>query len=97
MRYPGTYCATQPDKVLDVAVFGLPDPGMGEFVQAVVQLMPGVQPGVELAEELRAYARGRLAGYKVPRRIDFRDELPRLPTGKLAKRVLRDEFLAAIS
>ena len=84
------------DKVLDVAVFGLPDPEMGQFVQAVVQVMPGVEPSAELAEELRTYARGRLAGYKVPRRIDFRDELPRLPTGKMAKRVLRDEFLAAM-
>jgi long-chain acyl-CoA synthetase len=84
------------DKVLDVVVFGLPDPEMGEFVQAVVQLMPGVEPGEELAEELRGYARGRLAGYKVPRRLSFRDELPRLPTGKLAKHALRDEFLAAM-
>jgi acyl-CoA synthetase (AMP-forming)/AMP-acid ligase II len=83
------------DKVLDVAVFGLPDSEMGQFVQAVVQLRPGVEPTAELAEELRGYARGRLAGYKVPRRVGFRDELPRLPTGKLAKRVLRDEFLAA--
>jgi len=80
------------DKVLDVAVFGLPDPEMGEFVQAVVQLVPGVAPSAELAEALRGYARSRLAGYKVPRRVDFRDELPRLPTGKLAKRLLRDEF-----
>jgi len=85
------------EKVADVAVFGLPDPEMGEFVQAVVELMPGVEPGRELAEQLRGYARGRLAGYKVPRRLDFREELPRLPTGKLAKRVLRDEFLAAMS
>jgi acyl-CoA synthetase (AMP-forming)/AMP-acid ligase II len=84
------------DKVLDVAVFGLPDADMGEVVQAVVQLVPGVGPGEELAEELRAYARGRLAGYKVPRRVDFRDDLPRLPTGKLAKQALRDEFLRAM-
>jgi len=84
------------DKVLDVAVFGLPEPEMGQFIQAVVQVMPGVEPGAELAEELRTYARGQLAGYKVPRRIDFRDELPRLATGKMAKRVLRDEFLAAM-
>lgn len=84
------------DKVLDVAVFGLPDPEMGQFVQAVVQVMPGVEPGAELAEELRTYARGKLAGYKVPAHIDFRDELPRLATGKMAKRVLRDEFLAAM-
>jgi fatty-acyl-CoA synthase len=58
--------------------------------------MPGVKPGEELAEELRGYVRGRLAGYKVPRRVAFRDELPRLPTGKLAKGPLRDQFKAAM-
>jgi acyl-CoA synthetase (AMP-forming)/AMP-acid ligase II len=44
-----------------------------------------------------AFARTRLAGYKIPRGIDFRDELPRLPTGKLAKHVLRDEYLTVPS
>jgi acyl-CoA synthetase (AMP-forming)/AMP-acid ligase II len=81
--------------VLDVAVFGVPDPEMGEFVQAVVQIMPGFTAGAELAEELRDYVRGRVASYKVPRRVDFLDELPRLPTGKLAKAALRAQFLAA--
>jgi long-chain acyl-CoA synthetase len=85
-------CLIMHDKVLDVAVFGLPDPEMGEFVQAVVQLRPGEQGSPRLADELRAFARTRLAGYKIPRAIDFRDELPRLPTGKLAKHVLRDEY-----
>jgi long-chain acyl-CoA synthetase len=83
------------DKVADVAVFGLPDPEMGEFVQAVVQLAPGVETSPELADELRAFVRERLAGYKVPRRIDFRAELPRLEAGKLAKYLLRREYLAA--
>ncbi len=46
-----------------------------------------------LAEEPRAFARTRLAGFKVPRAIDFRAELPRLPTGKLAKNLLREEYL----
>jgi acyl-CoA synthetase (AMP-forming)/AMP-acid ligase II len=86
-------CLIMHDKVLDVAVFGLPDPEMGEFVQAVVQLAPGQEGGPKLAAELRAFARTRLAGFKIPRVIDFRDELPRLPTGKLAKHVLRAEYL----
>jgi acyl-coenzyme A synthetase/AMP-(fatty) acid ligase len=82
------------DAVTDCAVFGLPDPEMGEFVQAVVQVADGVEPTPELAEELRAYLREHIAHYKVPRVIDFRPELPRLPTGKLYKRHLRDEYLA---
>jgi long-chain acyl-CoA synthetase len=84
-------------KVADVAVFGLPDPEMGELVQAVVQLVDGVDPSEELATELRSYAREHLASYKVPRLVDFRDELPRLATGKLAKRGLRDEYLQRTS
>jgi long-chain acyl-CoA synthetase len=80
-------------KVADVAVFGLPDHEMGEFVQAVVQPAAGVEPSDELAEELRRYAREHLAGFKVPRVVDFRSELPRLPTGKLYKRFLRDQYL----
>ena len=79
--------------VADVAVFGLPDPEMGEFVQAVIQPAVGVEPTDELAAELREFARESIAHYKVPRSIDFIDELPRLPTGKLYKRVLRDEYL----
>ncbi|MEL6984967.1 MAG: acyl-CoA synthetase, partial [Actinomycetota bacterium] len=65
----------------------------GEFVQAVVQPADGVEAGDALAAELTAYARDALAHYKVPRVIDFRDELPRLPTGKLYKRLLKDDYL----
>jgi acyl-CoA synthetase (AMP-forming)/AMP-acid ligase II len=85
-------CLIMHEKVADVAVFGLPDPEMGEFVQAVVQLAPGVAPGPETEDELKAFTRAHLAGYKVPRRVDFRDELPRLETGKLAKYILRREY-----
>jgi long-chain acyl-CoA synthetase len=88
-------CLVLHPKVADVAVFGLPDPEWGEFVQAVVQPAAGVEPSDQLSNELRTYAQERLAAYKVPRLIDFRDDLPRLPTGKLSKRHLRDEYLLA--
>ena len=79
-------------KVMDVAVIGVPNPDMGEEVKAVVQPVDGVVADAELAAELIAYARERLAHYKCPGSVDFRDELPRLPTGKLYKRLLKDEY-----
>jgi acyl-CoA synthetase (AMP-forming)/AMP-acid ligase II len=82
--------------VLDAAVFGLPDPEMGEYVHAVVQLDAGVAASPELAEELREYVRVNLAGYKVPRSVDFRAELPRSANGKLYKGPLREEYLQAL-
>jgi long-chain acyl-CoA synthetase len=88
-------CLIMNEKVADVAVFGLPDPEMGEFVQAVVQLASGTPPTAQTQDELKAFIRSHLAGYKVPRRIDFVDDLPRLATGKLAKHILRKEYLAA--
>ena len=81
--------------VSDIAVFGLADPEMGEYVHAVVQPADGVEGSPELAEELLGYAREHLARYKVPRVINFRAELPRLPTGKLYKQGLRDEYRKA--
>src|SRR6516164_8937309 len=60
----------------------------------VVQLMPGVDAGAEFAEELIAFCRQHLAHIKCPRSIDFAAQLPRLPTGKLYKRELRDRYWA---
>ncbi len=80
--------------VHDVAVFGVPDDEYGEAVQGAVQLEDGVAASDALAEELRDYCRAHLAGYKVPRSIDFEAELPRYPTGKLYKRLLRDRYWA---
>jgi fatty-acyl-CoA synthase len=80
-------------KVGDVAVFGVPNDDMGEEVKAVVEPAPGVEPSPELERELIDYTRERIARYKVPRTIEFIDEIPRLPTGKLYKRLLRDKYL----
>jgi long-chain acyl-CoA synthetase len=78
--------------VADVAVFGVPNEEFGEEVKAAVELAPGFTPSDALAEELIAHVRGQLAGYKAPRSIDFERELPRAPTGKLMKRLLRDRY-----
>jgi long-chain acyl-CoA synthetase len=79
-------------KVMDAAVFGIPDPEMGERVHAVVQPVSAGDAGPELERELLAFCRDHLAHYKCPKAIDFDDELPRQPTGKLYKRLLRDRY-----
>jgi fatty-acyl-CoA synthase/long-chain acyl-CoA synthetase len=77
--------------IFDVAVFGIPSEQWGEMVHATI--VPA--PGVALAEDdVQAFARDHLAGYKVPRSVSFADELPRTGSGKLLKRQLREPYWA---
>ncbi|MFM8383138.1 MAG: AMP-binding protein, partial [Actinomycetota bacterium] len=82
-------------KVVDVAVFGVPNEDFGEEVKAVVQpaKMPSdPEEARALERELIDYCKSQLADVKCPRSVDFREELPRHPTGKLYKRILKDEY-----
>jgi long-chain acyl-CoA synthetase len=79
-------------KVADVAVFGVPNEEFGEEVKAVVQPMDWADAGPALEAELIGYCRQHLAHLKCPKSVDFERELPRHPTGKLYKRLLRDRY-----
>ncbi|WP_240931029.1 acyl-CoA synthetase [Rhodococcus sp. B10] len=78
--------------VADIAVFGVPHEDWGEEVKAVVQPEVGVEPDDRLTADILDFARERLAKYKLPKSIDYTDELPRDPNGKLYKRRLRDPY-----
>jgi fatty-acyl-CoA synthase len=79
-------------RVADIAVIGVPDEEMGERVVAYVEPSG---PAEGLAEELAAYARERIAHFKVPREFVLTDDLPRTPTGKLVKGELKDRYARA--
>ncbi|MGW8204988.1 acyl-CoA synthetase (plasmid) [Sphingomonas bisphenolicum] len=85
-------CLITHPKVADVAVIGEPNEDLGEMVIAVVQPAPDVTGDNSLSSELAAYVRKALGGVKTPRRFDFRDQLPREPTGKLLKAKLVAEY-----
>jgi fatty-acyl-CoA synthase len=70
----------------------VPDDELGEQVKACVQLEPGVDASDALADELIEFTRERLAHYKAPKSVDFVDDLPRTPTGKLVKGKLRARY-----
>jgi fatty-acyl-CoA synthase len=76
----------------DVAVIGVPNEDLGEEVKAVVQLAAGVEPSDALAAQLMALVTAELGKQLTPRSVDFVDELPRTPTGKLLKKELRDKY-----
>lgn len=82
----------QMSQVLEAAAVGLPDSQWGERVAAVVVLRPGTTLTLE---ELQAFCRGKLGGFKLPRQLVLRETLPRLPSGKVLKRVLRAELAGA--
>jgi long-chain acyl-CoA synthetase len=86
-------CLTMHEAVHDVAVIGIPDREMGEQVKAVVQLAAGQEGSDALAVELIEHVKSTIARYKAPRSVDFVDDLPRTPTGKLVKGELRKQYL----
>jgi long-chain acyl-CoA synthetase len=81
-------------KVADAAVFGIPHEDLGEEVKGVIEPVDGEAPGPDLEREILEYLSEHVAKYKMPRSIDFIDEMPRDPNGKLYKRRLRDPYWA---
>jgi acyl-CoA synthetase (AMP-forming)/AMP-acid ligase II len=82
------------EAVKDIAVIGIPDDKWGEAIKAVVVLSEGYEPGDDLAKEIMDFTRGKLAGFKRPKSVDFinDEDMPRTPTGKILHRILREKY-----
>jgi len=80
-------------KVMDVAVIGIPNEEFGEEVKAVVQPMNMSEAGADLEKELIDYTRSKVSNIKCPKSIDFMEELPRTPAGKLLKRLIKEQYM----
>ena len=78
-------------------MIGVPDPDRGELVKAIIQLCPGIQGSDRLVAELQEWVRSKLAPYKYPRQIEFIDDLPMDPTGKVPYGKLRERELARLA
>jgi acetyl-CoA synthetase len=84
-------CLIRHPAVALAAVVGKPDPVRTEIVKAFVVLRQGVSPSDDLAKEIQAFVRQRLSAHEYPRELEFRDSLPLTTTGKVIRRLLRDE------
>ena len=80
--------------VRETCTIGVPSDEWGEEVRAVVALHPGYAPTPEMAKELLDFIRPRLAGYKMPRKVDFADDIPRSEAGKVQRRQVRAPYWA---
>jgi long-chain acyl-CoA synthetase len=79
-------------QVQDVCTVGIPNEEWGEEVRVVVQLRPGISGSSAVSEDVLRFARSRLPGFKCPRSVDFVEDLPRLPSGKIQRRLVRAPY-----